>query len=1216
MTRENEKEPVKVFCSYAREDEPLRQKLATHLQALVQQGLIEVWDRSYIGSGEHVEEKIDHALKSAQIIVLLISPDYLTPGDYHSVEWDQAMDRHELDKTWVIPVILRSCVWEQLPFSKLQVLPTNKTAVTLWSDVDEALSAVTRGVKEVAEELLAHDVTSAGQVHDSVRRVEKSLSDVLWNVPALQNRIFTGRDEIIAKVADFLKTGQVAALSQRLAISGLGGIGKTQVALEYAYRYWQQYQVVFWVRADTLETLMTDYSTIAERVQLPQSKQQDQRIVLRAVQTWLKEHSGWLLILDNADNLDIIHDFLPTPSQGHIILTTRAQVLGNLAHGIEVEEMDQDNGALFLLRRAKFLKEDDILAAASPADVVIARQISKDLGGLPLALDQAGAYIEETQCGLAGYQQRYHLHRSHLLLHRGEQVTDHPEPVATTWSLNFEQVERKMPAAADLLRLCAFLHPDAIPETILKQGINDSAPENSVEDHYPHARRWTLSWPVWLGRNVLSPIRVQSADHSDNKIHSIATDPMLLDKAIKILRSYSLIRRNASDQSLTVHRLVQAVLKDAMDAQEQRKWAKQAVMAVDAAFPGENVEVWRQSEIYVPHAQICAELVEQKCFTFSEAFSLLLHVGSYLIKRAQYAEAEPLLQQALTIQIQTLGRDSSDTAYSLNALGELYYSQDRYAEAEPLFQQALAIHERVSGSTDIASSLNNLGLLYSSQGKYEQAELLFQQSLSIKRQREKHNDPATAITLGNLAALCMKQGKYEQAESLFQLDLSICEQALEPRHHNIAACLNNLGFFYSNQGKYEQAEHLLQRALSICEQALGDHPYTVGTFINLANLYTYQSKYGQAEPLYQRAFAINKRLFGLEHPQVESTLIALALLHHYQGEDKQAIEDYTALIKLAPKNALYYVSRGNAYYSLKQYEQAIEDYTEAIKYAPENAVYYSTLGNAYYDLKQYLQAIGNYTESIKRAPENATYYDNRGNAYLDLHQYEDALKDFSQAIKLAPKEAGYYINRAAVYRYMEEYDKALADHDCALQEDENNEISYVSKAITYLWRRDSFDLYRAQDELQKGCKRNLQHLYAAWFLVWCQFCQQSATSDSEDLAEQLIAIAARDKGENKAVASICRGVAYWIRRQFVEAQAECNAAIDAEPDHWHGYFWKGVVDASQDKKEEAQQAIEKALARKIPPLLLKPLHRLKQDTPVFYQMYALPLLTQLEVLEE
>ena len=174
-------------------------------------------------------------------------------------------------------------------------------------------------------------------------------------------------------------------------------LARRRLAVEYAYRYHEDYQAVLWARAESHEALTSSFVEIATLLDLPQKDEQDQTIIVQAVKRWLQDNNGWLLILDNADEPAIVREFLPTKFDGHILLTTRAQALGGLAQRIEVDTFTPELGALFLLRRATLIDADGTLEQASPEDREVAMQISEELGGLPLALDQAGAYIEATQ---------------------------------------------------------------------------------------------------------------------------------------------------------------------------------------------------------------------------------------------------------------------------------------------------------------------------------------------------------------------------------------------------------------------------------------------------------------------------------------------------------------------------------------------------------------------------------------------------------------------------------------------------------------------------------------------------------------------------------------------------------------------------------------------------------------------------------------------------
>ncbi len=278
-----------------------------------------------------------------------------------------------------------------------------------------------------------------------------------WHVPLPRNPFFTGREELLHVLHERLKSEHHMALAQSWAISGLGGIGKTQIALEYAYQHARDYAAVFWISAATHETLQTGLMTVAECLQLPEKDDHDQTRVIRAVQQWLVSHQDWLLILDNADEVAIVRNVLPAQRPGHVLITTRTQALGALAQRMEVETMGMAEGTLFLLRRAKLLAPSAFLKQASPEHLAAAEAIVIEMDFLPLALDQAGAYIDEVGCAISTYLDLYRTHRADLLQRRRHMPEDYPESVATTRSHNFHQVEKANPAASELLRLCAFL---------------------------------------------------------------------------------------------------------------------------------------------------------------------------------------------------------------------------------------------------------------------------------------------------------------------------------------------------------------------------------------------------------------------------------------------------------------------------------------------------------------------------------------------------------------------------------------------------------------------------------------------------------------------------------------------------------------------------------------------------------------------------------------
>ncbi len=765
------------------------------------------------------------------------------------------------------------------------------------------------------------------------------------------------------------------------------------MAIEYAYRYHQAYQVALWARADTTEALNSSYTEIAGLLELPQKGAQEQEVIVQAVKGWLSSKHDWLLILDNADDLPIVQAFLPTRYTGHLLLTTRAQATGTVAQPLEIETMDEETGTLFLLRRARLVAPDALLENASPADRAVASQITKELGGLPLALDQAGAYIEETACSLADYQRLYQTRRADLLRTRGTFGDDHPQPVATTWSLSFEQVEQRNPAAADLLRLCAFLAPDAIPEEILIDGAAELGP--------------TLA--------------------------SIATDAFYLNEAIAVLRAYSLLVRDPQAKTLGVHRLVQTVVGEALSIETQRQWKQRTVLALNAAFPSGKFTNWPICERLLPHALYCAAWIEQEQLEIPEGTRLLNQAGHYLIERGRYEEAEPLLKLALAMMEQQLGAEHVGITAYLNNLATLHEMRGRYEEAELLLKRALTIKEQQLGVEHLSTlgSLSNLALLYQRQGRYEKAEPLFERVLVAREKQLGAEHPDTAASLNNLASLYVKQRRYAEAEPLFERALAIKEQQLGTEHPDTVGSLNSLAVVYQEQGRYAEAESLFERTLAIRERLLGtEHPDTALSMNNLAVLYVRQGRYAEAEPLFKRVLAIREQQWGVTHPSTASSLSNLAGLYVSQGKYdeaeplyKRALAIFEQLLGAEHTNTAS-ILNNLAYLYMRQgkYVQAEPLLVRVLALRerelgamhPDTAISLSNLASLYADQGRYAEAEPLLVRVLalrerelgSEHPSTATSLSNLASLYADQGRYAEAEPLYQRALLISEQKLG------------------------------------------------------------------------------------------------------------------------------------------------------------------------------------------------------------------
>jgi tetratricopeptide (TPR) repeat protein len=573
-----------------------------------------------------------------------------------------------------------------------------------------------------------------GSEREDVRRDEKKpIFDITF-----ENPFFTGRDEELEDLHSRLLKKNTAA------ISGLGGIGKTQLAIEYAHRYRKEYENAFWVRADTSETLGTSYSEISKLLDLSE-KNSDKQEIIDNVKRWLRTNGRWLLIFDNADRPDLIIPFVPRGSTGHILVTTRSADVCNLGLGIvnplEIEVFSPEQGALFLLRRAELLSEDGHLDDAIPHDQNIAVIISKELGGLPLALDQAGAYIAGTKSDLTDYQEVYKEYRAELL---GENRNhDYPQSVATTWNISFKKVEEENPTAADLMRFCAFLSPDNIPEAALT-----------------------------------------------NKTEQVMTG-FALGNAIRTIGKYSLMKRSSRDKTLSIHRLVQMVLQDQMmNTEIQSYWAKKIAVVLKTVLVD---HMW----LYIPHIEAYVSLVERYSFEFREIENLL----SSCTLRPSFFSSEQLenfYRRILKIQEKTLGPDSLDVTGVLGDLAIFYEDQKRYDEAESTYKRALGIYEKIHGpdSSDVAAALRDLARFYRYLERYDEAESTYKRALGIYEKIHGPDSSNVAGVLGDLVRFYEYLERYDEAESTYKRALGIYEKIHDPDNSDEAAALRDLARFY------------------------------------------------------------------------------------------------------------------------------------------------------------------------------------------------------------------------------------------------------------------------------------------------------------------------------------------------------------------------------------------------------------------------------------
>ena len=670
------------FISYNRADEKWAEWIAWHLEEAGYAVVIQAWDSQF---GKNFIEWMDEASKTSERTIAVLSQTYFT-GRFAKDEWTAAFYKNKL-----LPIRIQNFEIEGLlgPIAYIDLVGL---------DEDRAREKLLQDNKVERKKPLSAPAYPGEKKHtvSQPKRFPGALPPI-WNVPD-RNPNFTGRKEYLEDIRQALTSGNPAALTQTQAISGLGGVGKTQIALEYAYRYMAHYDVVWWVGAET-ETLSANYAAFARAKDLPEKDAQEREVVIDAVRRWFGQNKGWLLIFDNAKGPEDIRPYLPKVATGHMLITSRHQSWRGVANPIAVKQWPREESIAFLCKRTG---QDD----KTGADV-----LAQALGDLPLALAQAAAYMEERSKTFDNYLKLYASRRKELWA-KEKPPQDYPETVGTTWDLAIEEVKKDAPAGMDILALCAYLAPDDIPRRAFSEA-NEFLPE-------------TLR------------------------------DELAVDDGFEALRRYSLIE--LTSERLSLHRLVQAVVQDMLDKTEKQDfWIETAVATIAGLWPQGTFDVrsWPECERMMPHSTACVRHAEKHEIESTVLAALLNGMGFYLHARAVYGEAEPLFRRALAIREAQLGKDHPDVAQSLNNLTGLLQAQGKYMEAEPLLRRALAITEAQLGKDHpvVATSLNNLAGLLRDQGKYTEAEPLLRRALAIYEAQLGKDHPNTVMVQENLKIL-------------------------------------------------------------------------------------------------------------------------------------------------------------------------------------------------------------------------------------------------------------------------------------------------------------------------------------------------------------------------------------------------------------------------------------------------------------------------------
>jgi tetratricopeptide (TPR) repeat protein len=800
---------VDFFISHAGADRKWAEWIAAQLEHVGYSTILDVRDWM---AGQDFVELMEIALTQAEQTIAVVTQAYLRPGSYSAAEWRLAFTGSIRKNKPLIPVLVEEC---DLPALLRSLIYIDLIAV-------DAETAKRRLLDGVARERprSEYSVSFPGDAQ-ALPRFPRQVPAVWGSIP-LRNAYFTGRDGMLLRLRERLASGTAALVPQTL--HGIAGVGKTQLAIEYAHRFASEYDIVWWIPSEQSTSPPSALVALAPHLEISSNGAVAETLprVLDSLRRGMP-YNRWLLIYDNASDLPSISEYLPAGG-GDILITSRSPNWGPIATPMSVDVFNRDESIELLRRHLPLIAESE------------ASRLAEALGDLPVAIEQAAAWLSTTGIDATTYLQ---LLETRLMLLLEETVTpDYPLSLAATWSISIQRLSNSEPAAVQLLQICAFLAPEPVPLSL------------------------------FMG----APSKLFPAP-----LANVVNNPIAFGRVIRALGELSLARI-ASD-SFQLHRLVQAVLRDRLDPLERQVVETASGLVLSAADPKDpdNPANWTIYSALLPHA--AADLFLDNRIQVAQSF--LFNEVVYLYVTGDYPSGRSL---AVSIREKlALVRDKNDP--DLLRAGHLIALMDwalgDYERARALQAETLEGYRRVLGADDFHTlrSAHCLATALQGLGDYVAALDLVRDTLD-RRTRTAGEDDEDSLRYANTLAVCLfALGDYEAARLRDQETYARRKRVLGPDHPDTLASANNLANDLRALGELEESRVIEQETLERRRRVLGDdHPHTLRSKHSLGLIHYELGDYGIAREFLEDALQRRRRVLGYNHAQTLATAQALALL--------------------------------------------------------------------------------------------------------------------------------------------------------------------------------------------------------------------------------------------------------------------------------------------------------------------------------------------------